>query len=197
MRQLWRIILRVTRARSFTFRGVALVALLALRTTAGAAEPPAAEAGAATGGADVFQHRKPPLRLAVPEGWRATSQTGFPAILLRLTRPAGGAVITLAVGSLELAAGASSAAALQRFVEQNNAALAAIGVRVTAATPGQLMGFRGWIVDGAPEGAALALRQVYLPHAGHALIWTMTCPRAELASAKLELERIFENLTLR
>lgn len=171
-------------------RSIALGAAACLVAVVAWTAPAAAASGLA---GEVFEHRKPPLRLAIPEGWRATAQTGYPALLLRLTRDGGAAVVTLARAVLK----APAPDELKRFVEQNVAALDEVGIRVERSAPGQLTKYRGWIVDGTTDGGALALRQVYIQHGRHALVWTVTCPRKELAVAKVELERMFENLTLR
>lgn len=139
----------------------------------------------------VFQHRKPPFRFTVPEGWQLSSQTGYPPLLLRLTRAADGAVVSLALGS------PNAREELAAFVARNNQALREIGFRVRSSAAGQLIGYRGWLTAAAAADDARAILQLYLPHGRWVLIWTIVVRRTEIAAAKLELERMLENLSLR
>ena len=139
----------------------------------------------------VVRDRVVGFKLTTPEGWRLTRQTGYPALLARLTWTAWPKVtVQLSAGRLP-----NGTANLKAYVKRNNLALTrAVKLRIVETRSRRGAGRDGWYVAAETSGGKSQLRQIYLQNGRKVLVLTLRCPKARLGRAEEELQRMLQSL---
>lgn len=137
-------------------------------------------------------YRNVPLgvKLEIPDGWTLHRQTGFPSILLLLSRKESSATISLASAKLP------AKTSMKRFLADNSAGLRAIGLRLLSTKQAILNSRPAWLIHAKAQGGAVELRQINLPQADRVFVLTLSCPAKEAEQLTFELNRLLEVLEL-
>lgn len=130
------------------------------------------------------------LRLQIPDGWRASTQTGYPGLLVLLQATSYRSRIIL--GASYLPAGKS----LAQFVAENASALRALGMTVLRSQPISQQGRRMWELA-VQVSRDLEVRQLCLTQGNRAFTLTLAGPSAELPRMQGELLQVLAGLSLR
>lgn len=129
------------------------------------------------------------VRLQIPEGWSASTQTGYPGLLLILQAPGNRSRIVL--GTAELPRGKT----MTEFVAGNLAGLAAVGMTVRRSQQVSLQGRKVWEIV-AQAGRDLDVRQLALGQGNRVFTLTLAGPRLEVARLQAELGQVLAGLSL-
>lgn len=130
------------------------------------------------------------LTIRLPPEWTASDQTGFPDIRLVLKVPATDAVISVTTGRIP------AEGTIASFVAENRKGMEAIGMSATPARRGKVAGFTGWIVEATTASKRRSVRQLYVPHLNHVLIFTLACDAKSLETLAKELTYILKGAEL-
>lgn len=137
-----------------------------------------------------YRDRKLGIRLDLPEGWLLQLQTGYPSMPALLLQQEGRASISLSIGP------EGSADKMAAFVQSNAKGLAAVAFKSTPPRQVNLGGRQVWQLEISDREGKVGLRQLYLPHAGRAVILTLAAPRKELQQHLYDLTQALQGLTL-
>jgi hypothetical protein len=130
------------------------------------------------------------LRLRVPEGWSASTQTGYPGLLLLLQAP--GHRSRMIIGVTEL----GKAKTLAQFAVENIAGLRALGMTVYRSQSTNQLGRTLWEIA-AQAGGALELRQLYVVQGPRVFTISLAGPTAELARLQGDMLQAIAGMTFK
>jgi hypothetical protein len=133
----------------------------------------------------VYRNRQIGFELTAPEGWRLTTQTGFPSLLLVLL-PDQDATDTV---SLSLTVRALDGRDLAKYVSGSKRALQKAGLRVLHARAGKMLEQSVWLLGAETRDGRRQIRQVFFKLGQQALTWTLSCPQKQLKQLKPEIQR--------
>ncbi len=137
----------------------------------------------------VFTEPSLGLRLPLLEGWRPSTQTGYPGLLLLLQRQ-GGARIVVGGGELRPSQGLASLAA------ENVAALSALGMTVFRSQRASSQHRAVWEVWAGQVSRGIQVRQLYLVEGKRFVTLTLAGPAREVARWQSDLLQLLAGLRL-
>jgi len=118
-----------------------------------------------------FRDRTLGVRLTLLEGWSATTQTGYPSLLLVMAAPTREATISLSAGWL------AHGVSIADHVGDSLKGLRAVGLQVISSTRTSIAGRPIWEVVARGRGD-VELRQVYLVQGSRVFILSLAGARA-------------------
>ena len=137
----------------------------------------------------VFSEPSLGVRLPIPEGWRASTQTGYPGLLLLLQ--ATGYRSRIMVGGSYLTPGKT----LPQFIVENASGLRALGMTVTHLQPTSQQGRSVWEVT-AQAGRDVGIRQLIFAQGHRVITLTLAGPTQELPHLQAELQQVLASLAI-
>ena len=130
------------------------------------------------------------LRLHVPEGWSASTQTGYPGLLLLLQAP--GHRSRMIIGVSDLGKGKT----LAQFAAENVAGLRALGMNVYRSQATSQLGRSLWEVA-AQAGRDVELRQLLVAQGGRVFSISLAGPSQEVPRLQGDMQQALAGMTLR
>lgn len=151
---------------------------------------PVSDAGALDLDTGTYRDAKLGVKLDVPEGWTLHRHTGYPSLLLILTR---GQEASISLSTARFPPNQT----MQRFIADNRRGLLAVGFRVFDQKRVMESGRLSWKIRARTRDGAKEVRQRYLPHGTRVFIVTLSCPSRKAEHYNFDLNQTLEALELR